>query len=78
MKCEVYLQCKSVNNACSLALPILHAMERRETTLLSNAAFLAAFVLIQGIRYFQNIFKNSSASPFGSIVEALANVAGVI
>ena len=33
---------KNVDNVSSLALAILHAMERRETTLLSNAAFLAA------------------------------------
>ena len=31
-----------VNNACSLALAVLHVMESRKTTLLSDAAFLAA------------------------------------
>ena len=31
-----------MNNASSLALAMLHAMKRRETTLLSNAAFLTA------------------------------------
>ena len=42
LKCKVQLQRKSVNNASSLALAILHAMEGRETTLLSKATFLAA------------------------------------
>ena len=31
-----------MNNASSLALAIFYAMKRRETTLLSNGAFLAA------------------------------------
>ena len=39
LKCKIQLQCKSVNNASSLALAMLHAIECRETTLLSNAAF---------------------------------------
>ena len=41
LKCRVQWQHKNVNIA-SLALAMLHAMECRETTLLSTAAFLAA------------------------------------
>ena len=39
------MQRKSVNNASFLALAMLHAMERRETILLFNAAFLSAIYI---------------------------------
>ena len=42
LKCTVQLQQKSVNNASSRVLAVFHTLERRETTLLPNAAFLAA------------------------------------
>ena len=42
LKCKAQLQRNSASNASSLALAMLHATGRRETTLISNAAFLAA------------------------------------
>ena len=42
LKCKVRLEHKGVNNASFLTLTLLHAIERRETTLLPNFAFLAA------------------------------------
>ena len=42
LKCKIQLQRKSIDNGSSMALAVLHAMERRETSLLPNAAFLAA------------------------------------
>ena len=67
-----------MNNASSLALVMLHAMECREATLLSNT-FLAAICV--DTRY-QVLLKYSqktvAQAHFGSIVEALANAAGVI
>ena len=41
-KCKVQLQFKNVNNTSSLPLAMLHAVERRKTTFLYKAAFLAA------------------------------------
>ena len=45
LKCKVQMQRKSVNNSSFLALAMLHAMERRETTLLFNAALLSAIYI---------------------------------
>ena len=54
LKCKVQLQPKSVNNASSLAVAMLHAMQLGETTLLSNAAFSAAIYVDPRYQALQN------------------------
>ena len=62
LKCKVQLQCMSMNNASYLALDILHAMERRETTLLPNAAFLAAMYVDPKVSGTSKIFSENSCT----------------
>ena len=67
-----------MNNAYFLALALLRAMERRETTLLSNAAYLAAiYVDLRHQVLLKYSQKNGWTCPLGSIVKALANAGGV-
>ena len=73
----VQVQRKSVNDASFLALATLHAMKRKETTLLSNVSLLSEIYVDPSYQVLLEYSQKTVAQAYGSIVEALANAAGV-
>ena len=61
LKCKVPLHCKSLNKSSSLALAMLHAMEHKETTLLSSVAFLAAIYAVSRYQVLLKYFHKTIA-----------------
>ena len=60
LKYKIQLQCKSVHNASYLAMATLHAMKRRETTLLSKVSGTSTI-----------FSENGCTGPFSSIWRCL-------
>ena len=73
-KRKVQLQRKCVKKVSSLAWAMLHVIERRESTFLSNAVFFLLQSRLPEASGTSKIFSEKSCTnPFGNIMEVLAN-----